>query len=262
MGIIPPHGIRRACGQSIGAKGDSVSGVLKRLQSFLKDPPIRYSRMFAGLRNTFDYSAREQMLRTALEFAEWSRLEGDYLEFGVWQGRTFAAAYYFAARYGLDSMRFYAFDSFQGLPKVAAEDSNGSAEFQSGDYQWNRRDFETNLDRWRVPRNRVEIVPGWFSDTLNAKLTESLPLQKAAIVWVDCDLYESTVPVLEFLERYVQDGTVLIFDDWFCFRADPKRGEQKAFAQWLGHNPELRATPFHHFGWHGASFILGRGDGA
>jgi O-methyltransferase len=50
------------------------------------------------------------------------------------------------------------------------------------------------------------------------------------VIWVDCDLYESTVPVLDFITEYIQDGTVIIFDDWYSFRADPDRGEQKALA--------------------------------
>ena len=35
---------------------------------------------------------------------------------------------------------------------------------------------------------------------------------------VDCDLYQSTVPVLAFLADLLQDGTVVLFDDWYCFR--------------------------------------------
>jgi hypothetical protein len=83
-----------------------------------------------------------------------------------------------------------------------------------------------------------------------------LPLRKAALVWIDCDFYESTVPVLEFITDYVQDGTLLIFDDWFCFRGDPERGEQRAFAEWLARNPWIRAGELLRFGWHGSSFIL------
>jgi len=199
------------------------------------------------------------MLSTALDFAKWSRLEGDYLEFGVWQGTTFTSAYFMAQQRCLSAMRFYAFDSFQGLPETS-ETSEASAEFRPGDYSCTRADFEGGLRRAHVPLDRVEIVPGWFDETLTGQVKDSLPLKRAAIAWVDCDLYESTLPVLGFLTDYVQDGTILIFDDWFCFRGNPERGEQRAFTEWLGDNPEIRASHFHNFGWHGASFILSRGS--
>jgi hypothetical protein len=32
-----------------------------------------------------------------------------------------------------------------------------------------------------------------------------LPLKKAAIIMIDCDLYESTVSVLDFITDYLQD---------------------------------------------------------
>jgi O-methyltransferase len=110
----------------------------------------------------------------------------------------------------------------------------------------------------QVDLAKVEIVAGWYDDVLNDEAKERLPLRAASVIWVDCDLYESTVPVLAFVTDYVQDGTVLIFDDWFCFRGDPHRGEQRAFREWLEKNPEITASEFHKFGWHGNSFILHR----
>ncbi len=54
----------------------------------------------------------------------------------------------------------------------------------------------------------------------------------AHIVHVDCDLYVSTVPVLEFLAPLLGKGSVIIFDDWFSFYDEPDpwiHGEQRAF---------------------------------
>ena len=38
------------------------------------------------------------------------------------------------------------------------------------------------------------------------------PLKPVAVAWVDCDLYESTQPVLEFLTGRLQDGSLIFFD--------------------------------------------------
>jgi len=42
--------------------------------------------------------------------------DGDYLEFGVFRGRSFKLAYEEAQRNNLNKIRFFAFDGFVGLP--------------------------------------------------------------------------------------------------------------------------------------------------
>jgi hypothetical protein len=155
-------------------------------------------------------------------------------------------------------MNFYAFDSFEGLPEIKGVDSKGFNHFKKSDYSCNLNDFIKNLRKRKVNLSKVEIIPGWFNQTLNQKTKERLKIKKVAIIWVDCDLYESTQSVLEFIKDYIQDGTIIIFDDWFCFRANPQRGEQRAFKEWLKKNKRLNAIEFHKFSWHGISFIINK----
>ena len=81
-------------------------------------------------------------------------------------------------------------------------------------------------------------------------------LKKAAIAWVDCDLYSSCLQVLNFLTNYVQYGTLICFDDWFRYKGDPNAGEQRAFREWLAANPHLSAVELMRIGWEGNCFIL------
>ena len=71
---------------------------------------------------------------------------------------------------------------------------------------------------------------------------------KAAIVWIDCDLYESTVPVLDFIVPFVQTGTIFCFDDWFSFAGHFMKGEIRATREWLERNPDIRLTQYRDFG--------------
>jgi O-methyltransferase len=216
-------------------------------------PSIRYSPYFKFVR---DIDPREKMLETAMDFAVRSELEGDYLEFGVSGGKSFIMSFHLAQMKNLRSMKFYAFDSFQGLPKIQGIDAEGYRQFSKKQFGCDVDTFKTNISKKGVDLNKVEIVPGWFDEVLNEETKKKLPVKKASIVLVDCDLYESTVPVLDFITDYVQDGTVLIFDDWFCFRGNPNRGEQRAFREWLKKNPKIGTTEWHKFGWHGNSFII------
>lgn len=198
------------------------------------------------------------MAMLAMKFAASSSVQGDYLEFGVWQGDTFASAARSAKRVGLRDMRFHAFDSFEGLPTPKGVDTEGFTHFAEGEYTASRRRFDKTLRKRRVPSDRVTVTQGWFSDSLTDETRERLALTSAAVVWVDCDLYESTVPVLSFIGPLLQDGTVVIFDDWYCFQARPDRGEQRAVSEWLAANSDFRLAEYRDFGWHGKAFTFYR----
>ena len=115
-----------------------------------------------------------------------------------------------------------------------------------------------NRNTEKVDLSKTTMIPGFFDQSLTQATRETLPIRTAAIIWVDCDLYESTVPVLNFVTDYVQDGTLIVFDDWFFYRGDPQRGQRRAFSEWLGNNPAIKATEFHKYHWYGMSFLLHR----
>jgi O-methyltransferase len=234
----------------------TLSFAARPFYALLSVPRVRYSYFI----DVLTYTPREQMMRTAMEFATHSRVEGDYLEFGVNRGESFVSAYHFARRSGLDQMRFYAFDSFAGLPQIKGNDAEGFAHFREGDFACDQDEFTRIISRKRVDLSKVRLVPGWYDQSLTPETKAKLPLTAAAVIWVDCDLYESTVPVLDFITSYLQNGTLLIFDDWFSFRGNPNRGERKAFTEWMTRNPHLRATEFHRFDWKGTSFIIHRDE--
>lgn len=99
-----------------------------------------------------------------------------------------------------------------------------------------------------MPPSRVTIVEGFFEDTLRPERRGSIPLEQVAIAWVDCDLYASTVPVLDYLADRLPDGAVIVFDDWYHFKARPDRGQQLACSEWLVARPDLRLRQFHRAG--------------
>jgi len=218
--------------------------------------PYRYSTLFGALRTIFSYEPAEEIINKAMAFITYSRIGGDYLEFGVYKGNSFAAAYHLAQKHGLREMKFYAFDSFQGLPEISGLDIHQSNVLEKSDCACSLKKFQKIIARKGVDPKKVTAVAGWYKDTLNEKTKKELPIKKAAVIYVDCDFYESTVAVLNFITDYLQDGTVLIFDDWFLFRGSPNYGEQKAFSQWLAAHPYLKTTEFQKSGWASNSFII------
>lgn len=191
-------------------------------------------------------------------------LEGDYLEFGVFRGETFRNAIR-AARQGFRATkegrfpgRFLAFDSFQGLPQVGSM-SDGFNLYARGEFSAEQVEFERNLGKLR-DRFAIEIVAGWFDATLNDATAERLRLRKAAFVNIDCDLYESTVPVLSFVTPLLQTGTILYFDDWFSCRGSMAHGESRAAREWLERHPEIRLVEYRNVGITGKMFVVNIDD--
>ena len=155
------------------------------------------------------------------------KVEGDYLEFGVYRGSSFVTAYQSARRHGLHGMRFFAFDSFEGLP-----DGEGDVH-SKGEYVCTEETFTQIATKAGVPRDVLQVVGGFYDQTLNASTKSERALQKASVVYVDCNLYSSTKLVLEFIEDLIDVGSILMFDDWHVFGRDNSEfGEVKAFSEW------------------------------
>ena len=96
-----------------------------------------------------------------------------------------------------------------------------------------------------MPRERLVTVKGFYDASLTPQLSERLLPRKAAIIYVDCDLYKSTVPVLKFIVPFLQAGTIVAFDDWNCYLADPGRGQRLAWREFREANPSLHFEPFY-----------------
>ncbi len=197
--------------------------------------------------------SQKEIIETTMAFVNGNQITGDYLEFGLYQGKTFFQAVKAANYFKLRSMRFWGFDSFEGLPEPCDEQTatNGYTE---GRFACSVHDFEQRMRHAGMDRPRVELVAGWYKDSLTVEVQQRVP--KAAVVWVDCDLYHSAKLVLEFVTPLVQEGTVLIFDDWFAFRGNPREGEQRACGEWLKGHLEITLTDYQVVNWNGKAFLV------
>ncbi len=209
-------------------------------------------------------------------------ITGDYYEFGCFKGASFIKAYKLInfyknewSNYGrtlqaysdknlakqafeklkIYDVKFYVFDSFKGLPNIKNIDQNHPI-FSKGRYDCSREDFEKNLIRNKISLNKINIVEGFYEETLNENNKINYNMNKASIIMIDCDLYHSAKLVLDFITDIVQNGTVLIFDDWYAYRGNPNKGEQLATKEWLNKNKNISLIPFSRFGVYQQSFIV------
>ena len=110
---------------------------------------------------------------------------------------------------------YFGFDSFEGFPEKT---------------EWG--------DKGRLTTEGIipdiegcQFFKGWFKDTIpefNKKYSQPL-----AFLHVDCDIYSSTVEVLEGMRHNIVADTVICFDDMLSYSQIQKK--------WVGENHEFKA---------------------
>lgn len=223
---------------------EKVHGLLSRIESLENRTKSYYRNRFEAIDSLADYLVGAQV-------------PGDYGEFGVYQGTVFSYAYKVMSDLFPD-MAFCAFDSFEGLPAPSGIDcaNTYSSGFHEGQFECSLDDFSNRLKHASIDMGRVRIVKGWFDQVLSADLYASHGISRFAAAWIDCDLYESTVPVLDFVTTRLSTGSVILFDDWRCFRNLPDFGQQRACTEWLSANRHITLNALFSFGWHGIAFSV------
>ena len=100
----------------------------------------------------------------------------------------------------------------------------------------------------------VNIFNGFYKDTLTKNLQEKLP--KVGMVHIDVDLYSSTCEVLNFVKPLLVEGTIILFDDWYCFPVNKEMGEPKAFKEFLSANKNIEVEEWKNYSTFGKSFFV------
>ncbi len=153
-------------------------------------------------------------------------INGLWLEFGVGMGSTID---FIAERtYGRTVIGF---DSFEGLPEDWK--LSDTLTYLKGHY---------NLSGTIPPlkSKNVRLVRGYFEETLPDFLSRNE--QTCAFVHIDCDLYASTLFVLETLHKHhkLVKGTVILFDELYNYQYFEQH-EFRAFVEFFSEN-DLKYT--------------------
>ena len=196
----------------------------------------------------------------AFDFLTDSEISGDYFEFGCHRVRTFRMALTEARRHNLSSMKFWAFDSFQGLPENVGDHGLGD-KWAGGQLCTSRAEFDRIIEEFGVYVQNVKTVAGFYQQSLSPQLKVEMAASgvKASFICIDCDLYESAVVVLGFIDEFLQEGTIIYLDDyWVGYKGNPKKGIPAAFRNYCI-NSSWSFEPYLDVGYGGKSFICYKG---
>lgn len=150
------------------------------------------------------------LVRQVLAYA----VEGDLVELGCNEGTSSILVTKILVDTGSDK-KLVLFDSFEGLPSVAAIDGGS---FKKGDLATTEDVVRYNFSRYGLPL--PEIHKGWFNETLDA-----LP-DKICFAYLDGDLYDSILISLQKVYPRMTKGSICLIDD-YCDPAINPRGWNK-----------------------------------
>lgn len=185
--------------------------------------------------------ARRQVLSNSVQQVISGCVEGDIAEFGVAKGHslytiatTMAYCDETATRVKMPLKVLHAFDSFQGLPEATLSGDIDAPLVEAGIWGPGKcatsgLDVVIQIGLQYLPPERFAVHPGWFKDTLPL-----VPASKRfALVHLDCDLYESSIQVLDnlFNHNRLADGCIILFDDFLCNRGAKDLGQRKAWEE-------------------------------
>ena len=173
-----------------------------------------------------------------------NQIRGDYIEFGTYKGDTFIESWnqwtYFdkwiqnqlnsdekwRKKNYLDfsehKPQFIGVDSFQGIPDNQESDSY----FSKGDFSATKELVSKRCLNEGLPKNQFKLIEGFYSE-----LSEDIFTNKAAVIHIDSDIYQSAIDALRLSKSLIQQGTVVLFDDYNCFSASNDKGERKALKE-------------------------------
>lgn len=159
------------------------------------------------------------------------KIEGDFVECGINAGGHPAFMAYVSTKYGDAQRKVHMYDSFQGMPMGGPDDipewlevlgTNEDRQHPKAanvllSYRWQ---VEQNMDSWRVNKDLLVYHEGWLQEVLPKELSEGKLPKKIALLRIDVDLYDSTIPVIKYLYPLVSPGGYIISDDWGENEAD------------------------------------------
>jgi hypothetical protein len=156
-------------------------------------------------------------------------IPGDIFEFGCWKGANLM----FLAKVNsllepYSSKRLFGFDNFSGLPSASEEDGLYAKE-QQGKYVGDERTLREAISLFGY-ENKISLVVGDALLTIPVYDQEN-PSSLISFAYLDFDLYEPTKLALQFIDRNISVGGVIVFDE-ACTPEWP--GETLAMKQFLG----------------------------
>ncbi len=236
-----------------GMIGSVLFKLLSRLY-FLQD---LLGRVVAGTTPILVHNLGKYLaLKKAFYLTFLEQVDGDYLEFGVFTGSSMSCAMQCAATAVVSEpgkTGFFGFDSFAGFGDLSDEDKHPF--FTNLNFKTSYSDVNRRLQKKARKNQTVRLIEGFFSDTCDGHSPESYGIGRARVILIDCDTLSGALSCLKFCSSVIQEGTVLILDDFFSYKGHQEKGVFGAFRQWNAVDGHLKFRQVASYGMGGVILI-------
>jgi hypothetical protein len=216
--MIGSHGVRRLTWEAMARGRALLTSVSEALGAFERR---KFVNMHLGsgldeLTMVLPHSLTSFV--HAVDIASERSIPGAVVECGVWRGgASFLAAQRLRERRE-DYRRVWMFDSFEGLPPPKPIDGPAARAWAENSHNLElctaaEGDVRKSAESLGLSE-RVEIVAGWFEESLPANAERIGPI---AVLRIDADWYDSVKTCLDVLYDQVSFGGIIIIDDYYTW---------------------------------------------
>lgn len=211
-------------------------------------------KLVGGIHPTIEHNlAKTEVIKKALFHCDLEKLEGSYFEFGIYEGTSlFSAVNMHKKLFSKIDRNFYGFDSFdEGFKYFDEADKHPF--FKEGDF---KSSYKNVLKRFKKYTN-VSLIKGYFEDSIaNKNCNEISGNDKCAVIFIDTDLMNPSRIALDFIKPILQEGSIIILDDFFAYKGSSLKGTAGAVNSFLKDNPSIELREYYKYGHGGISFIV------
>ena len=177
--------------------------------------------------------------------------KGDYLEFGVYFGKSILTAYH-AFHSLFPQMRYFGFDTFGGIQGSLAEESYF---FAPDEYFCNEQSFAQSLRYGMAAKDMVIPIKGDLTKH-STEILHAHGIRKCLCAHIDVDVYRPAKAALNLLSGVLEQGSILLFDDYYSLSCSNSLGERRALREWLEENPQFSIEVYRHYGPTQVAFVV------
>lgn len=207
-----------------------------------------------------DFSlAKYLAIKKAMYITAIDQTYGSYLEFGVFTGSSFNFAMkinkQLEKHFGITDCEFIGFDSFEGFGEI--QDNDKHPFFKNEIFSIDEQKILRNIKKCSKGQ-KYRIIKGFYDKTLADKTTVDLEIKKSRVILMDCDLKESTRLALEFIKPSLQEGTIILFDDYIWYKGNEDKGEYGAFKDFKEKYKYIKFRRAFDYGYGSRAYIVSK----
>lgn len=175
-------------------------------------PWIEHSKFQKIFKIAKDYSYVDEyrMFELYQLASQASKIDGDFLEVGVWRGGS-SAIIKNALKESNSENKFYIADTFKGVVKAGSREDSF---YKGGEHSDTNIGYVKDLFK-KIDIEEPIIMVGIFPDDF-----PDITIQNLAFVHTDVDAYESTKGIIEWCIPKMLKGGIIVFDDYGFYHCD------------------------------------------